>query len=337
MDIKAAAVEGQNKALAWLTANVPAEEPANQTVGQPQAATTPVSLAVTPPAGEQKSAEQPATPPVQPVQAKPGIADAIRRDREQRQQQQQVQADTSKYKAEAEALKKELADLKAMGATTDPFEFLRLRNLTKEQQAEWGQAMLYDLRPEVAPQNFRLELYKAQQARQREAEKAEQERQAQEVAARAQQEHLTRYADELMQHVTTAAGSNPESEMWFTETAPDGTEQVNHLAYARSLMATADNLARTAAAKGQQADLSPANIAKVLEQEVSRRMQRRDAKRGQRAPEQKPAVADAKSASGTQPTTTSASGLRGGPPEPKDMSDAARKARAIAAGWGEGR
>lgn len=153
-----------------------------------------------------------------------------------------------------------------------------------------------------------------------------------------QQAHLTHYADELMTHVTTATGSSPESEAWFTETASDGTEQVNHLMYARSLMATADNLARTASQRGQQADLSPANVAKVLEQEVARRMARRDAKRGQQAPEKKPAAAGTKPpASGTQPTTTSAEGLRGGPPEPKDMSDTARKQRAIEAGWGTGK
>jgi hypothetical protein len=334
MDIKAAAVEGQNKALAWLNANMTEEKPADQTVGQPPVQPSPA----TPPAGEQKVPEQPVTPPVQPVAAKPGLADAIRRDREQRQAQLSVQADVSKKDAELAALKKELADLKALGATSDPFEFMRLRGLSNEQIAEWGQAMLYSLKPEVAPQNFRLELYKAQQAREKAAERAEAERSAQEQAARAQQENLTRYADELMQHVTTTSGSNPESELWFTEAAPDGTDQVNHLMYARSLMATADNLARAAAARGQQADLSPANVARVLEQEVVRRMQRRDAKRGQQAPDKKPAAAGTKPpASGTQPTTTSAEGLRGGPPEPKDMSDAARKARAIEAGWGAGR
>lgn len=334
MDIKEAAVEGQNKAIAWLTANIPAEE---STPVVPQAATPPAVPVVTPSAGEHKPAEVPVVPPVQPVQAKPGIADAIRRDREQRAAQATVQVDATKKDAELNSLKKELADLKALGATSDPFEFLRLRKLSKDQQAEWGQALLYDLRPDVAPQNFRLDLYKAEQARKEEAHRAEQERAAQEEAAQAQQAHLTRYADELMQHVTTSSGSSPESELWFTEAAPDGTEQVNHLMYARSLMATADNLARTAAQRGQQADLSPANVAKVLEQEVARRMSRRDAKRGQQAPENKPAAGTKPPASGTQPTTTSAEGLRGGPPEPKDMSDTARKQRAIEAGWGAGK
>jgi hypothetical protein len=335
MDIKEAAVEGQNKALAWLTANISAEEPAPAT---PQAVTQPIQPVVAQPAGEQKSVEQPVIPPAQPVQAKPGIADAIRRDREQRAAQTTAQVDSTKKDTELATLKKELADLKALGATSDPFEFLRLRKLSKDQQAEWGQALLYDLRPDVAPQNFRLDLYKAEQARKEEAQRAEQERAAQEEAVQAQQAHLTRYADELMQHVTTNSGSSPESELWFTEAAPDGTEQVNHLMYARSLMATADNLARTAAQRGQQADLSPANVAKVLEQEVARRMSRRDAKKGQSAPEKKPAAAGTKPpASGTQPTTTSAEGLRGGPPEPKDMSDTARKQRAIEAGWGAGK
>jgi hypothetical protein len=329
MDIKEAAVEGQAKALAWLTANTQVEEPVstgNQTIG---AVTPPVQPIVVSPAAET---------PVQPVATKPSIAEAIRRDREQRTASAQAQVDAGKYKTEVDALKKEVADLKALGATSDPFEFLRLRKLSKEQQAEWGQALLYDLKPEVAPASFRLDLYKAEQARQKEAERAEAERAAQEEAAQSQQAGLAQYANELMTHVQSSSGSNPESELWFTDDSPSGQSQVNHVMYARSLMATADNLARAAAARGQRADLSPANVAKVLEQEVVRRMTRRDAKRGQQAPDKKPAAAGTKlPASGTPPTTTSSEGLRGGPPEPKDMSDEARKARAIDAGWGTGR
>jgi hypothetical protein len=323
MDIKAVQAEAANKATAWLTSNLPVADAAPPAEQAPPADAAPA--AVTPPAGE--------TPPAAVVPAKPGLADAIRQNREQRQTQQTASLEVGKYKAELEAARKEIESLKTVGSANDPFEFLKHRKLSKEQQALWGQAFLYDLKPEVAPQEFRLELYKAEQARQKEQERLEKERLEQEQAQQMQREHLDRYANEVFSHIQSSSGSYPESEMWFTEDGPDGQPQVNHRVYAQSLLATADNLARRAQAQGQQADLSPANIARALEAEVSKRMARRDAKRGSKPAgetKQVPPAAPAQSGAQATGTTTSAEGLRSGAPLPKDMSDEARRARAIA-------
>lgn len=320
MDIKATQSESVTKATAWLEQNLPTATPDPA----PDAAIAP--------------AETPATPPAaQPVD-KPGIADAIRRDREARAAAQTSNQEATKYKSELEAARKEIDGLKALGSATDPFEFLRYRRLSKEQQALWGQAFLYDLKPEVAPQEFRLELYKAEQARKEQERAAAEEKAQLEQAQQTQRAHLDRYSDDLVQHVQSSAGSNPESEMWFSEEGPDGQLQLNHRVYAQSLLATADNLARRAQKTGQQADLSPANIAKVLEAEVSKRMQRRDAKRAGSAQSDKkqvqPAVPAQNGVQANDTTTTSAEGLRSGAPLPKDMSDTARAARAAAVLFG---
>lgn len=319
MDITAAQTDSASKATAWLAQNLPVVE----TPADP----APVVPAVTPPV------VPPATPPGQVVE-KPGIAEAIRQDRETRAAAQATNQEVTKYRGELDAANKKIAALEATGSATDPFEFLRHRRLSKEQQALWGQAFLYDLKPEVAPQEFRLELYKAEQAR-KEQERAEADEKAQAERSVAQQRaQLDHYADELVQHVQSSAGSNPESEMWFSEEGPDGQLQLNHRVYAQSLLATADNIARIAQKTGKQADLSPANIAKTLEAEVSKRMQRRDAKRASGAQGDKKQVVPAVPAQGgtqaTNTTTISAEGLRGGAPLPKDMSDEARRARAAA-------
>jgi hypothetical protein len=327
MDIKAAQAEGITKAAAWLEQNLQVEE-VTPSVPPPPAQGTPPAPPASPPA----------EPPAEPVAPKPGLTDAIRQDREKRAAASNAAAEAAKYKGELETLRKENEGLRVAGAATDPFEFLRHRKLTKEQQALWGQAFLYDLKPEVAPQEFRLELYKAEQAR-KEQEKVEAaQREAAEQAQQRERAHLDRYADELVQHVQSSAGSSPESEMWFSEEGPDGQLQLNHRVYAQSLLATADNLARRAQQTGQQADLSPANIARVLEAEVSKRMQRRDAKRASKAPTEqkqvKPAVPAQGGMQATNTTTTSASGLGGGPPLPPARTDEERRARAVAALFG---
>lgn len=325
MDTKDVQAEAAAKATAWLAQNYPVE---GQTSDNNQGDKSPPAAQVAPAQENPPKTETPA----QVVPAKPGLADAIRQNREQRSQAQAAQVETNKYKTELEAARKELESYKAQ-ATNDPFEFLRTRKLTKEQQAIWGQAFLYDLKPEVAPQEFRLDIYKAEQAREK-AEAAEAERRAQaEAAAMQTREHLDRYSNEVLSHIQASTGSYPESELWFTEDRPDGTAEVNHRVYAQSLIATADNLARRAQAQGQQADLSPANVAKVLEAEVVKRMQRRDAKRGSKPADTQKSAAGSAAQSGERAavtTTTSAEGLRSGAPLPKDMSDEARRARAIA-------
>jgi hypothetical protein len=273
------------------------------------------------------------TPVVEIPPVKPGLADAIRQNREARAASSSAVAEAAKYKSDLDQLRKENETLRAAGAANDPFDFLKHRKLSKEQQALWGQAFLYDLKPEVAPQEFRLELYKAEQAREKAEAAAVAERGATEQAQQMERARLDHYADELVQHVQASPGSSPESELWFSEDGPDGQPQVNHRVYAQSLFATADNLARRAQKAGQQADLSPANIARVLEAEVSKRMQRRDASRASRAPtEQKQSKPVAPVQGGTQATgsTTSAEGLNSGAPRGPAATPEERAARAAA-------
>lgn len=332
MDIKAVQAEASTRATAWLTQNLPVE---GQSSAPQQGEQKPPAI---PPQAQTPPVEQPKveTPPPAIVPAKPGMAEAIRRDREQRAAANVAQGEATKYKSELETLRKENAALKAAGGTGDPFEFLKTRKLTKEQQAQWGQAFLYDLKPEVAPPEFRLEIYKAEQARQKEAELAEAEERQLQESRQAERAQLDRYANEIYLYVQSSPGSNPESEMWFTEDGPDGQPQVNHRVYAQSLLATANNLVQRAQATGQQADLSPANIAKVLEAEVSKRLQRRDAKRASKAPTEQKAPSPGPNGAPAMDTSTTASaeGLRGGPPLPPDTSDEARRARAAAVLFG---
>lgn len=325
MDIAAVQTEGQTKATAWLTQALAADPTTVPEVKvAPVAPVVPVVAPVVP---------NPAVVAAEPV--KPGLADVIRRDRESRAAAAAAQSEAGKYKGELEALRKENADLKGSQTIVDPLEFLRVHKMTKEQQALWGQAFLYDLKPEVAPQEFRLELYKAEQAKVKEQERIAAQQAQTEQAQQQERAHLERYSNDLIQYVTSSTGSNPESELWFTEEADGGAIQVDHRAYAQSLFATANNLANTARKAGQQADLSPANVARVLEAEVAKRQQRRDAKRASSA--KTPVTPGVPAQGGTQATistATSAEGLRSGAPTLPDMSDEARRARAIAAGFG---
>lgn len=321
IDIKAAGEQGISKATAWLTANLPGDEVVK---------TEDVAPAGQPPPSEQSAPETPKSETAKSVD-KPGIADAIRRDREARAQAQAAQTEASKYKSEVESLRKEVELHKSLSATADPYEFLRGRKFTKEEQALWGQAFLYDLKPEVAPPDFRLELYKAEQARKEQAAKTEAETRAAEEAMSMRTATVEQYASSLIQHVQSSPGSCPESEMWFSEDGPSGQPAVNHQVYAQSLLATADNMARTAQQTGQQVDLSPANVARVLEAEVSKRQARRDSKRAGSAPVSKQVQPGTPAQGGEQATgATSAAGLRGGTPIPPATTEEERRARAAA-------
>lgn len=321
MDIKATSAEALTKATAWLTTNLVADE---APAVQPQV--------VTPPAGAPPAEVKPSDP-VAPVASKPGLADVIRRDREARAAAAAASSEAGKYKGELEALRKENEALKGTTNITDPLEFIRTRGLTKEQQALWGQAFLYDLKPEVAPQEFRLELYKAEQAKKEQDRMEQAQREKAEQAQAAKAAEFESYSAALLQHVQSSPGSNPESELWFTEETDAGV-QVNHRVYAQSLLATANNLAQRAQASGQIADLRPANVAKVLEEEVSKRMKRRDAKLAGSANQTKQTGQSAQGGTQAAAGATSAEGLRSGAPRAPAQTDEERRARAAAVLFG---
>lgn len=259
------------------------------------------------------------------VEQKPSLADAIKADREARQRAQTAQVEATKYKDEVTSLKAEVERYRKLADINDPLEFVRAKKLTPEEQALWGQAFLYELKPEVAPPEFRLELYKAQRAKEEADARAAAEKAQAEEAANQQREGLQRYYTHLRSETETfTAGSHPESEAWFT--TDDG---VDHDAYTQSLFATANNLAESAQRAGRQADLSPANVARVLEDHLSTRQKRRDARRSTGKPNEATKV---ESGTATADTALSTKTLAGGasPRQPaKDDHERAQRAAAV--------
>lgn len=267
------------------------------------------------------------------VTTKPGLANAIRADRETRQATRQDATEAKKYKDELATVQAKLAELQRLADLDDPLAYARAKKFTPEMQAMWGQALLYELKPEVAPQEFRLELYKAQQER-KEAErmKAEEQR-AIEAGESAKAQQIQGYVADLRGAATSfAPGSYPESEDWFVSEGENGSPSFNQEAYVQSLFATANNLSIVANQTGQQADVSPANVARVLEADVAKRMKLRDAKATARRATTK-AVEPVKTApSGVQPVETmSTKGLGAGVPRPPAKTDDERLSRAAAA------
>lgn len=267
------------------------------------------------------------------VVAKPGLASAIRDDRAKRQGDRQASDEAKKYKDELAVAQTKIAELQRLSELDDPLAYARAKKFTPEMQAMWGQALLYELKPEVAPQEFRLELYKAQQER-KEAERMKVEEQRQvEAGETAKVQQIQGYVADLRGAAEQfTAGSYPESEDWFVMAGDDGSPTFNQEAYVQSLFATANNLSIVANKTGQRADVRPANVARVLEAEVAKQMKLRDGKAAARRAQTK-AVEPAKAApGGVQPVETlSTKGLGAGSPRPPAKNDDERLARAAAA------
>lgn len=321
-----------------------------QAPGQP-AAKDPIQAAIaagfgdaTPeqPKVEEKAPEQeaaPKEPEKKPEPASQSIADQIRAAREARAQRAREEADRRAHQDELARTKAELERLKSAKAfEEDPLGYVRGRKLTRDQQAYIGQLLLYDLVPDKADPNVRIDLMEAkrriEETQRAETERERQEREAKEAEARAAEERENQLrAYQGILHTATKTfepGAYPESEDWF-----GGDEQ----SYIESLFATANNLAEVAAHTGQAADLSPANVARVLEQELAERQKRREERRGKRAPQKQSTetVVVTNKVSGEQPagTTTSTQGLGvSGQGRPPAQDDAERIRRAIERGFG---
>lgn len=295
--------------------------------GFPPAVKTDELPAETP--AEEKPAEKPAEAP---KEEQPKLAELIRARREERmarEKAEQARADEAKQLAEAKA---ELAKLRTADIESDPIGFAKARGWNKETQLLVGQALLYDLVPDKAPEGFRLKMFEQKQARKEAQEREERERATKQAEIEANNKMVQEYAAGLARAADSFdAGTYPESEAWFAD---------DHDTYAKSLLATANNMAAAAAAQGKVADLSPAAVAAVLETEIAARMRRRDQSRAARPAdpavkqdqvEQKSQAARA----GEKPagSTTSTRGLGGGAPRRPAMTDAERIQRAIEAGW----
>lgn len=278
--------------------------------------------------GGQPEAPAPEAPAEQPAQepAKPSLAETIRQARAEREARAAAESARSDLAAKLAAAEARAAAAEAAASAADPIQIARARKLSREQQAEWGKALLYDLVPEEAPADYRVTMLERRLAEKEEAAKAEREaeRRAQQQAYLNQQ--LESYRATVQSAAQTfPAGSHPESEAWFGD---------DRRAYAASLLATADNLAKAANQSGQRANLDPAHVAGVLEAEVAGRMKARDARRGKAQNRDDAEGAQTPSESGRtagQPTSTK--GLSSGGPRSPAKSDRERIARAVAAAF----
>lgn len=268
----------------------------------------------------------PVTPEV-PKAPEPALADIIRAQREARQQAHAEAQKRGTLEQELRAARDELARTKAdrQAFEDDPVGFAKTRGWTKEQQLLYGQSLLYDLAPDKADPDFRIQMFEDRQKR----EKAQAQRDAQTAQEKAEHERTMAQVQEFYQDTAAAvrtfeAGSYPESEAWFGD---------DSASYMQSLMATAQNMATRATKAGQVADLTPGALAAALEAETARRMSARDQRKQTRTPAR--AAAPATPVGGMQAAETmSTRNLNGaGNPQPPAMTDKERIQRAIEAGF----
>lgn len=254
------------------------------------------------------------------------LAERIRADREARQARTRDQAEVSDVRKQLDEARAQIEAFKAQsGPVHDPIAWAKMQNMTRDEQALFGQALLYDLVPDKAPADQRIRLFEMKQAREaRTREAADTERRNAEQAQHTQR-MIANYAADIESTVETfTAGSFPDSEDWFGDDTGS---------YVQSLMATARNLADAANKAGQRADVSPQAVAKALEAEVAKRMKIRD----ERAAKRKPAMAPVEALPGVGKLTDnkgtgetiSTKGLGGaGAPRPPAMTETERIARA---------
>ena len=284
------------------------------------------------------AAPPPATPPAEvtppaapaPDQATASLAEQIRADREARAARAAREAEEADYKAKLTAAEAKIAELSKTGdvARRDIVAHLTALGFTEKDLATAGETIMYHLVPDQAPQDVRIRALEARMDRERrEAEEAE-KRRAQEAEKRRAQEaeqEAERLRTEYVTALRTAAESAAtagliNSAAWFAD---------NHDDYTESLLRTAQNLASSAQAAGKVADLSPANVAAVLEKHLSERAARIKTT-GAAAPV--PATAPAKSLGAPAPLPQAPTPAPSAPSAPtqKPLTDRERLARAVA-------
>jgi hypothetical protein len=246
------------------------------------------------------------------------LGSLIKMEREAREAARQRETHAKGLEAELQKARAEIEAMRKAGEfEDDPISFGKSRGWTREQQLFFGQALLYDIVPDQAPPEFRQQMFEQRMTRkERELEKQRQEAEAQ-ARQHQETESLNQYAMTLDQAVESCyEGSYPESTAWFGE---------DRQTFVRSLLHTAQNLAAEAAAESKVADLRPANVARVLEAEVARKMAERDrrasARKGAVAPQGPSGVQSAEAMS-----TRNMNGY--GTPRPPATDDAERVRRA---------
>lgn len=271
--------------------------------------------------------ETPSIPAVAP-EPKVSLAATIREAREARERAAAKTKAANDLSAENENLRKQVATLQA-DPMSDLKGWVEAKKLTKAEQATLGKALLYDLVPDKMPTEERLAFLERKQERDKRL--AEERKVAEQDQARRHYEaqQLNSYASAVKQAaVSFATGSHPESEAWFGD---DGES------YAKSLLATAQNMAQMAHKSGKQANLDPGHVASILEADIATRMKARDSRRGKNV-----STTDVEGAKGSASTsgvqsagkTTSTKGLGTGGPRSPAQTDKERIDRAIAAAFG---
>lgn len=248
------------------------------------------------------------------------LAELIATQRADRQAKAQAEAHARTVADENAALKAKLAQVTTKDVVADPIGWADAHGLTREERVHLGQSLLYDIVPEKAPPNWRIDQFEAKQARQARLDAAKQAESASQAEQQATAAQISQYTETLKTVAATAdEQALPESVAWFGG---------NHDEYTQSLFATANNMAQAAGARGEVADLSPKTVAAVLEAEIKARLARR---KGTAA--SAPAQQTAPVAGGKQPTVADMSthGLSGGgAPRPKAITERERLERAMA-------
>lgn len=208
-------------------------------------------------------------PDVQPeVIKQPSLAEQIRAERAEREAR-------GKRDAEEQSAKKQVEDLQTKvqkfergkeNILLDSVSFLRELGLSDKEIALVAENTMYGLVPDKAPADFRAKAIEAQYNRDkqlaadREAKaKVEAEEKAKKLTSEAGERMELEYRESLYESIPSLTG-NTVSVEWFGK---------DHADYAESLFHTARNLAAEATRAGKRADLSPANVAAVLEKHMA--------------------------------------------------------------------
>lgn len=277
-----------------------------------------------PPADPGGIATSPSETPV--PEKEPSLAAIIRDQRQQREARALREREAGDLRTQLQTAQDQLARLSKTDLLGDPIGFALAHGLTEAEMALVGQAYLYHLVPDKAPPDLRYKMLEAKTTRERKVD--DQRRQDQERAQQAQAagNQIQQYTAVLGVAVQTWDGQGdkhpfPESRAWFGG---------SHEEYAESLVHTARNMADTAQARGERADLTPKAVAETLERDLAVRAQRLRTKGGS-APQQ--SATAAQGPGGKQPAVLSTRG-QGASPAPPAMSERERIQRAAAVVFG---
>lgn len=243
-------------------------------VAAPVTAPAPVPEAKTEPPGSNLGKSDPAPAP-QALDLK-SIQDLIKADREAQEKASKDATEREGWRSRAEQAEKKLQEFEKAKANAilDPASYLRKTlGYTDKELALTSEGIMFTLLPDKADPGHRARLVEAQMMRDREMQavkeeeaKTTQSKSAQEAEAARVKELENRYTAHLKQNVAAfKPGTYPASQAWFGQ---------DHDKYTEMLFSTARDMHDAAQRAGGQADLTPASVAKVVEDTLSERAKR---------------------------------------------------------------